>query len=150
MVIMEITGHKTSFLKYIKITKKEHAETLKRYWSKEQENKGYTNVLRAVKQFDMRIFEIDIKEGAYSSDDYEFYVKRGNWEQNKAFTKTYYIEDKKTRLEKVRGLLQGNNDLENKVTVTTPKLEDWQKYNFEDFEDYLKAKKERLYVKYSG
>ena len=98
----------------------------------------------------MRIFEIDIKEGAYSSDDYEFYFKRSNWEQNKAFTKTYYIEDKKTRLEKVRGLLQGNNDLENKVKVTTPKLEDWQKYNFEDFEDYLKAKKERLYVKYSG
>jgi integrase len=51
MVIMSITGHKTetSFLKYIKITKKEHAETLKRYWGKEQEQKGYTNVLRAVK-----------------------------------------------------------------------------------------------------
>jgi len=51
MVIMSITGHKTetSFLKYIKITKKEHANTLKTYWSKEQEDKGYTNVLRAVK-----------------------------------------------------------------------------------------------------
>ena len=51
MTIMSITGHKTetSFLKYIKITKKEHAETLKKYWAKEQEDKGYTNVLRAVK-----------------------------------------------------------------------------------------------------
>jgi integrase len=51
MVIMSITGHKTetSFLKYIKITKKEHANTLKTYWSNEQEKKGYTNVLRAVK-----------------------------------------------------------------------------------------------------
>jgi integrase len=51
MTIMAITGHKTetSFLKYIKITKKEHAETLKRYWGKEQKEKGYTNVLRAIK-----------------------------------------------------------------------------------------------------
>ena len=51
MVIMSITGHKTetSFLKYIKITKKEHAETLKRYWGKEQKEKGHTTVLRAVK-----------------------------------------------------------------------------------------------------
>ena len=51
MTIMSITGHKTetSFLKYIKITKKEHAETLKRYWSKEEKEKGYTNVLRVAK-----------------------------------------------------------------------------------------------------
>lgn len=50
-VIMSITGHKTEsqFLKYVKITKQENAETLKRYWAKEQEQKGYTNVLRAVK-----------------------------------------------------------------------------------------------------
>ena len=51
MVIMSITGHKTetSFLKYIKITKKENAETLKRYWANQQKENEYTNVLRAVK-----------------------------------------------------------------------------------------------------
>lgn len=48
MVIMAITGHTTEavFLKYIKITKKEHAETLKRYWANEQKKEGYNNVLR--------------------------------------------------------------------------------------------------------
>ncbi|MBN8643122.1 MAG: tyrosine-type recombinase/integrase [Flavobacteriales bacterium] len=37
MTIMAITGHKTEtqFLKYIKITPKEHAEKLKEHWSKE-------------------------------------------------------------------------------------------------------------------
>jgi integrase len=51
MVIMSITGHKTetSFLKYIKITKKENAETLKRYWANQQKENEYTTVLRAVK-----------------------------------------------------------------------------------------------------
>ena len=51
MVIMAITGHRTEsvFLKYIKITKKEHAETLKRYWANEQKEQGYTNVLRVAK-----------------------------------------------------------------------------------------------------
>ncbi|OWP84997.1 hypothetical protein BWK59_02525 [Flavobacterium davisii] len=51
MTIMAITGHGTEavFLKYIKITKKEHAETLKRFWANEQENQGLTTVLRAVK-----------------------------------------------------------------------------------------------------
>lgn len=39
MVIMAITGHRTEtqFLKYIKITNTEHAETLKRHWASEQE-----------------------------------------------------------------------------------------------------------------
>lgn len=38
MVIMAITGHRTEtqFLKYIKITNKEHAETLKSYWEKDK------------------------------------------------------------------------------------------------------------------
>lgn len=51
MVIMAITGHTTEsvFLKYIKITKKEHAETLKSYWANEQKKQGYTNVLRIAK-----------------------------------------------------------------------------------------------------
>jgi len=51
MVIMAITGHRTEsqFLKYIKITKHEHAETLKRFWANEQTEKGYTNVLRVAK-----------------------------------------------------------------------------------------------------
>lgn len=51
MTIMSITGHGTEavFLKYIKITKKEHAETLKRFWANEQESQGLTTVLRAVK-----------------------------------------------------------------------------------------------------
>lgn len=51
MVIMSITGHRTEtqFLKYIKITKKEHAETLKRYWANEQKTQGYTDVLRVAK-----------------------------------------------------------------------------------------------------
>ena len=50
-VIMSITGHRTEaqFLKYIKITKKEHAETLKRYWSKEEKEKEYTPILRVAK-----------------------------------------------------------------------------------------------------
>lgn len=49
-VIMAITGHQTEamFLKYIKITKAEHAETLKTYWANEQKEKGYTTVLRKV------------------------------------------------------------------------------------------------------
>lgn len=48
MVIMAITGHVTEavFLKYIKITKKEHAETLKRFWATEQTEKGYSTILR--------------------------------------------------------------------------------------------------------
>ncbi|WP_229741320.1 tyrosine-type recombinase/integrase [Planktosalinus lacus] len=39
MVIMAITSHKTEsqFLKYIKITNTEHAETLKKHWANEQE-----------------------------------------------------------------------------------------------------------------
>jgi integrase len=39
MVIMAITGHRTEtqFLKYIKITNMEHAETLKKHWASEQE-----------------------------------------------------------------------------------------------------------------
>lgn len=51
MVIMAITGHTTEavFLKYIKITKKEHAETLKRFWANEQEKQGFTDVLRVAK-----------------------------------------------------------------------------------------------------
>lgn len=51
MVIMGITGHRTEvqFLKYIKITKQEHAETLKKHWAKEQAEKGYTDVLRVAK-----------------------------------------------------------------------------------------------------
>lgn len=51
MVIMAITGHKTEsvFLKYIKITPKEHAKTLQAFWAKEQKEKGYTNVLRVAK-----------------------------------------------------------------------------------------------------
>lgn len=51
MVIMAITGHTTEavFLKYIKITKKEHAETLKRYWANEKDKQGYTDVLRVAK-----------------------------------------------------------------------------------------------------
>ncbi|MFA7446027.1 MAG: tyrosine-type recombinase/integrase [Flavobacteriaceae bacterium] len=51
MVIMAITGHTTEsvFLKYIKITKKEHAETLKTFWAKEQKEQGYTDVLRVAK-----------------------------------------------------------------------------------------------------
>jgi integrase len=51
MVIMGITGHRTEvqFLKYIKITKQEHAETLKKHWAKEQQEKGYTDVLRVAK-----------------------------------------------------------------------------------------------------
>ena len=51
MVIMAITGHTTEavFLKYIKITKKEHAETLKTYWANEQTKQGYTDVLRIAK-----------------------------------------------------------------------------------------------------
>ncbi|MGJ1191814.1 tyrosine-type recombinase/integrase [Sphingobacterium siyangense] len=50
MVIMAITGHTTEtvFLKYIKITKQEHADTLKTYWANEQKEKGYTTVLRKV------------------------------------------------------------------------------------------------------
>uniref|UniRef100_UPI004049EFCE tyrosine-type recombinase/integrase n=1 Tax=Flavobacterium sp. TaxID=239 RepID=UPI004049EFCE len=48
MTIMAITGHQTEaiFLKYIKITKNEHAETLKRFWAKEQEEQGFATVLR--------------------------------------------------------------------------------------------------------
>ena len=48
MTIMSITGHQTEaiFLKYIKITKNEHAETLKRFWAKEQVEQGFANVLR--------------------------------------------------------------------------------------------------------
>lgn len=51
MVIMAITGHTTEsvFLKYIKITKKEHAETLKTFWAKEQKEQDYTDVLRVAK-----------------------------------------------------------------------------------------------------
>ncbi|MFV0565754.1 MAG: tyrosine-type recombinase/integrase [Flavobacteriaceae bacterium] len=51
MVIMAITGHTTEavFLRYIKITKKEHAETLKRFWANEQDKQGYTDVLRVAK-----------------------------------------------------------------------------------------------------
>lgn len=93
----------------------------------------------------MKIFEIDIKEGVYSSQDYEFYVNTGNWEKNKAFTKTYYIDDKKNRLDEVRELLKGNNDLENKGTVTHPKLPNWKNYDFEDFEDYMKAKQTSMF-----
>jgi hypothetical protein len=93
----------------------------------------------------MKIFEIDIKEGAYTSKGYEFYFKMSNWKQNKEFTKTYYINDKKNRLNKVRELLKGNNDLKSKVTVTSPKIEDWQKYNFKGFEDYLKAKQKSMF-----
>jgi integrase len=50
MVIMAITGHRTEtqFLKYIKITNKEHAETLKRHWANEQKKEGYHNVIRKV------------------------------------------------------------------------------------------------------
>jgi len=93
----------------------------------------------------MKILEIDIKEGVYSSMDYEFYVNRSNWEQNKAFTKTYYIDDKKNRLDEVRELLKGNNDLENKGTVTHPKLPNWQNFDFEDFEDYMKTKQTSMF-----
>jgi len=51
MVIMSITGHTTEtvFLKYIKITKKEHAETLKRFWANEQSKAKYDTVLMKVK-----------------------------------------------------------------------------------------------------
>ncbi|MDO5106425.1 site-specific integrase [Capnocytophaga sp.] len=51
MVIMAITGHQTEavFLKYIKITKKEHAQTLARFWAKEQKEQGYETVLRVTK-----------------------------------------------------------------------------------------------------
>ncbi len=51
MVIMAITGHRTEsqFLKYIKITKKEHAETLEKFWALEQEQKGFSSVLSVVK-----------------------------------------------------------------------------------------------------
>ena len=51
-VIMDITGHKTEtqFLKYIKITKEENAETLRKFWANEQKDKGYTNVLQVTKK----------------------------------------------------------------------------------------------------
>lgn len=51
MSIMAVTGHRTEsqFLKYIKITKQEHADTLQRHWAKEQQANGYTNVLRVAK-----------------------------------------------------------------------------------------------------
>lgn len=47
LTIMAITGHKTEtqFLKYIKITPKEHAKTLQKHWANEQKENGYTNVL---------------------------------------------------------------------------------------------------------
>lgn len=93
----------------------------------------------------MKIFKIDIKEGVYSSQDYEFYVNISNWKQNKAFTKTYYIEDKKKRLDEVRGLLKGNNDLKNKGTVTHPKLPNWQDYDFENFDDYMQLKQTSMF-----
>lgn len=50
MNIMAITGHQTEamFLKYIKITKAEHAEALKTYWAKEKEENGYKTVLRKI------------------------------------------------------------------------------------------------------
>ena len=42
MTIMAITGHTTEaqFLKYIKITPKEHAEKLKEYWIEQEELKA--------------------------------------------------------------------------------------------------------------
>lgn len=51
MVIMAITGHQTEsvFLKYIKITKKEHAKTLARFWAKEEKEQGYETVFRVTK-----------------------------------------------------------------------------------------------------
>ena len=51
-VIMDITGHKTEtqFLKYIKITKEENAETLRKFWANEQKEQGYTNVLQVTKK----------------------------------------------------------------------------------------------------
>lgn len=47
-VIMGITGHRTEkeFLKYIKITPKQHAQTLKKHWDK---NKEQVSVLRVAK-----------------------------------------------------------------------------------------------------
>ncbi|APD06540.1 hypothetical protein UJ101_01009 [Flavobacteriaceae bacterium UJ101] len=46
MVIMSITTHKTEaqFLKYIKITKQEHANTLKEFWAKQKEENKYESV----------------------------------------------------------------------------------------------------------
>ncbi|MCV6629186.1 MAG: site-specific integrase [Flavobacteriaceae bacterium] len=51
MNIMAITGHRTEsqFLKYIKITKKEHAEMLRKHWAKEEKEQGYNNILTAIK-----------------------------------------------------------------------------------------------------
>lgn len=48
---MAITGHSSEnvFLNYIKITKQQHAETLRKHWAKEEKEQGYTNVLRVVK-----------------------------------------------------------------------------------------------------
>ena len=49
-VIMDITGHKTEtqFLKYIKVTKQQTAETLRKFWAKKEKEKGYTNALKVV------------------------------------------------------------------------------------------------------
>lgn len=51
MTIMAITGHQNEsvFLKYIKITKNEHAEALRRFWAKEQENENFENILLVAK-----------------------------------------------------------------------------------------------------
>ncbi len=49
-LIMDITGHstETQFLKYIKITKQENAETLKEYWTKEDTKAKKQTILRKV------------------------------------------------------------------------------------------------------
>lgn len=87
----------------------------------------------------MKILGIDFKP-PYKYDYWDMYVDSNNYEIQKEFTKTYFIEDKNTRLTKVRGLIQ-----EYKKELQSRKVVENEEINktFGGYNEYSKAVSEK-------
>ncbi|TCI85321.1 hypothetical protein [Tenacibaculum sp. M341] len=99
----------------------------------------------------MKILGVEIKSDKYTSNAYSMYVFIDNEkknELNRELTKTYYIEDKKERLKKVRELLKNNDDNRLGVTVTTPsisKFELIEELGFENIDTFIEQQNKSMF-----
>ncbi|OWP79736.1 hypothetical protein [Flavobacterium oreochromis] len=96
----------------------------------------------------MNILGIEIDtDGQYKSDSYSMFVGSGNAEYNKEFTKTFYINDKIKRLEKVRELSKMYKS-HSKQTFIDEDFYSWNKY-FKTIELYINACKSSMFFNHS-
>lgn len=84
----------------------------------------------------MKIFDLEIGSGVYVSDKYQMFVNKHDREFQREITKTYFIEDKKKRVEKMRDLLRGKDEFSIETHTTKNELPQYDKY-FKNYKEYV-------------